>query len=106
VANWLNIDDQFYDNVDFTIENKTTFAKNKLLHKTALLINERFESVLRNKPAIKKSIRNIYYRFNESKKEELFDHNIIEELQKIYKEPNLKLKKVLIEEGYKCPSWL
>jgi len=79
VAHWLNIDDQFYDNVDFTIENKTVFAKNKVVHKTALLINERFESVLRNNPAIKKSIRNIYYRFNESKKEELFDHNRIEE---------------------------
>jgi len=106
IVNWLNIDSKFYEELNFTVENKTVFAKNKILHKTALLLNESFESILRNNPNIKKRIRDFYYRFNESKEEETFDAYIMNELHKIYKEPNLKLKELLIEKGFKYPSWI
>lgn len=106
ILNWLHLDTGVYENFDFTIENKTVFAKNKLFHKTALLLNERFENFLRNSPNFKNKIRNIYYKFNKSKEEEKFDVGIINELQQIYQEPNRQLKELLIKEELKCPSWL
>jgi len=106
IANWLNIDPEFYENLNFSIEAKTVFAKNKLLHKTALLINQKFESHFRNHPNIKNRIRNIYYSLNESKQEESFDRSIMERLEKIYEEPNSKLKELLRKEALNYPSWL
>jgi hypothetical protein len=106
MASWLQINNDFYENLNFTIENKTVFAKNKFLHKTALFLNENFESILRNNPNIKKRIRDIYYRFNQSKEEEVFEEKIVCELQKIYEKSNSQLKEFFIKEGLNRPSWL
>lgn len=103
LANWLSIDADFYENMDFTVENKTVYAKNKFLHKVALILNDIFESFFRRNSKMKKLLRSVYFSFNTSKVDETISENEISILKSIYDKPNQQLKVALEMNGIKTP---
>lgn len=93
----------------FTVENKTRYARNPLLHKAALKVNKRLEGFFRNNHALKRSIRKLYYAINadSTKKGEEMDHASAELLHAHYVAHNLQLQKMLQQYGRNgLPSWL
>jgi hypothetical protein len=107
LCNWLHIDDQMYENMDFSIENRTAYYKYKLLHKFAMSINRRFERFFRSHYQFKKIIRNLYYSVNERIISEPLDHQTLTELAKIYFPYNKRLTWFLKANGYNdFPAWL
>lgn len=106
LTKWLNIDSGFYDNKNFTVENKSVVFKNASLQKYVMLISKNLEPVFRKNYKLKLFLRNIYYALNvdNKNKESTFSLNRI---QNLYLEKNKELKSFLIAKGYKnFPEWL
>ncbi|MCE2846208.1 MAG: sulfotransferase domain-containing protein [Sphingobacteriales bacterium] len=93
----------------FTIENKTLYARNPLLHKAALRVNKRLEGFLRNNHALKRSIRKLYYALNTDRAQRgiEIDKASADLLSSHYVNHNLELRKLLQQYGRNgLPSWL
>lgn len=108
ICNWLEIDDSYYDNYEFVIENKTRNYKFKGLQKIALAVNLKCEKIFRKYIYLKRYLRSFYYFLNEGARKSI---KMTEEerlyLQKYYRPYNQKLRDVLQSHGIKrLPSWL
>ncbi len=107
LAQWLKIDSSPFEKMEYTVENKTIYAKNRFLHSFALLINNKLESFWRQNHALKIKLRDFYYSFNKNgRQKKEYDLNSLNELQKVYYEANKKLKLYLQQKNLKIPSWL
>ena len=64
---FLHIDETFWDDYEFIKTNVTFSGNNKLLHKAAILANDRMESVLRQRPKLKQALVKLYKRINQAR---------------------------------------
>ena len=109
ITSFLNIDQGFYGNYDFTIENKTRAYRSKYLQKIVFKLNMLAEPILNRIPKFKKMIRLIYNYINESKsKPEHLDHELKKELTNYFLSKNSDLTNLLIKHGVRqpYPKWL
>ncbi len=106
ISKWLNIDEEFYEDFSFTIENKTVHPKFPGLHKHFVSINKRYENFFRKNHNLKKRLRSIYFLFNKRKSENSIPQTVEEKLTQIYKQPNKELRDILIANGFNnIPDW-
>jgi hypothetical protein len=110
LAIWLGVDDNFYNDFLFEIENKTVSPRNKWLQLLALSLNKKFSKTWQRSHLLKKILRNLYYFFNSSNKRisENIENADIIKLNEVFKIKNDELR-VLMEENYpskKLPKWL
>ncbi|MFM9055716.1 MAG: sulfotransferase domain-containing protein [Bacteroidota bacterium] len=94
----------------FTVENKTLYARNPMLHKAALKVNKRLEGFFRNHHALKRSIRKLYYTINSARDTQQgieMDQESTDLLKTHYMAHNSELRKLLQQYGRNgLPSWL
>ena len=109
ICNWLEIDFSFYKKEDFTVENRTAFYKNAILHRFALWLNHHTETFWRKHYKLKRFIRGIYYGMNEKKNNERNSSEAatIQRLNKIYELSNQRLADLLKDfPSVNLPFWL
>ena len=95
----------FYENFAMKKANVTFSARMKFLHYFVLLLNRIFESVFRQRPALKQRLVKIYKYFNQSQQSYVpMNAETREKLIRYYAPSNDKVKKVL--SGQSLPSWL
>jgi len=104
---WLDIDANFYDTTQFTVENKSVDYKNKALHKFARGFNKRFERFFRKYPVIKQKVRNTYFKINSRELRETITEEDKTYLADLYEKSKQNLSLKLKEKGYNdLPNWL
>lgn len=107
LTKWLDIDDKFYNNFSFEIENKSMNYKNKYVHIIALNLYRILEPFLRKNYNLKKYIRKVYYLVNLSKHNSDLDPNTRKLLEEFYMPYNKELSIFLKKQGYSnLPNWL
>jgi hypothetical protein len=107
IAKWLQIDETPFLEMEFSAENKTIFVKNKLVHSTALFLNNTFEIFLRKNHGLKVKLRKLYYKLNqEEKNKKATDEQSKQLLCSTYKKSNEELAKFFKSKNIKCSSWL
>jgi len=110
LANWLDIDSTPFQNMKYTIENKTSFVRNKILHGYVLKLNDALEDVLRKNHKLKVWLRDVYYKINRDNKQNQapVEQNTINEIiAPLYIDSNKKLKKYLCDKGVgQLPNWV
>jgi hypothetical protein len=107
LCQWLQIDESYFDQFKFEIENKTYTFKNKEIQKMAVTLNANAARFWRKNPGVKKWIRKQYFKFNSSQKSELIDNETLGRVAHIYQPYNLQLKSLLTQEGIThFPDWL
>ena len=107
LAQWLDIDVAEFETMQYTVENKTIFVKNRTLHSFALFINHSMEVFLRKNHSTKVFFRKIYYLLNQKKHLSANLNNAGDEyLKNIYKDSNTQLRNYLLNKNLKLPRWL
>jgi hypothetical protein len=109
VCNWLEIDENFYTNIQFGKINQNIQVRSKFLHKLTLRLNKKGEKILRRNYILKSAAKRIYYFINgTSSVKGKMDQGIKERLNNFYKPHNSELKNTL-KETFKInqlPNWL
>lgn len=104
VSRFLAIDDTFWDRYEFQKTNVTFSSKSKLLHRLAMFVNTQAESLLRQRPRLKRALVDVYKRFNQ--KREGYDPmsaGVRSRLEGYYRPANQALHELLgqgIPEGW------
>jgi hypothetical protein len=108
LTQWLGLPPLPEQDALFTVENRTIYARNRHMHKAALLVNNRLERFLRNHHAIKRGLRRFYYALNaRSSKTEGMDELSAQMLRAHYAPHNQELRDLLTLYGRNgLPSWL
>lgn len=107
LCDWLNIDFNFYKDKSFTVENKSVEFKNKPLQKIVFSIYMKLEPFFRNNYKLKSFLRDVYYKLNVDKKENILNQETLLEIDKLYIKKNAELREFLLEKGYtKFPEWM
>ncbi len=107
LCSWLEIDHDAYGPDGFAIENRTAYFKYRLLHQAAIRTNKFFEKQLRRYPGIKQTLRNAYFRINETPDRETMTELERDYLNSVYCDHNQRLRSKLTEKGYgNFPDWL
>jgi hypothetical protein len=103
----MGIDEEFYDEFDFSVENKTSSFRLKHLHQLAISANRRFERVFRSSPKLKSGLKAIYARLNLSNKQSTVDQEDRDLAESLYQDSNRELRGLLQNDpGSAIPSWL
>ncbi len=106
MCEWLAVDSSFYDNYNFVVENKTRQAKNKMLHKVVLQLNEKFEEFFIKHYHIKEKLRGMYYAFNKSDEKLIVSVEERKYLLELFRPNNTKFYQILKRHGYSYfPDW-
>lgn len=105
---WLGIDHESYlRTLDLSVENKGMFYKNRGLQRIALQINWYGETFWRRHPALKRTLRRIYYAINGTKHEERMSPETRAYLESLFAPKNAALAAKLRAHGYEdLPAWL
>lgn len=107
LCKWINIDESYFFDKDFPIENKSVSFKNKSLQSLSIKIADFMEPILRRNYRIKSFLRKIYYSINVDNQEEFLDADSLREISSLYENKNIRLKSFLEKHGYKkFPEWL
>jgi len=109
VADFIEIDFEFYAHYIFNIENRTRIFRFGLLHQVAYAVNARMERTLNRYPKVRKNIRNLYNMVNERKaSDEIMSEESRHILNQFYRPHNLKLFKLLKQESPALilPAWI
>jgi hypothetical protein len=108
ICNWLGIESEsFTASLNYSVENKTVYFKNRALQNIALKINWRGETFWRSHPGIKRFLRGIYYSFNGAPHSEEISVATRARLEEMFQPYNEKLAVELSRRGYTgLPSWL
>ena len=107
LAKWLEVNIAPFENLNYTIENKTPSVKHTTLHFKALRVKENIEIFLHPSKKVKNFLKKIYYIVNSRQegKPEL-DEESVKKLHEIYNESNKKLRAYLQEKEFQIPLWL
>ena len=110
-CNFSNIDDQFYNNFQFVIENRTRNIRFKGMHLVAEQLNRRFEGVQNRFPKFRRFIRDSYYSLlNPEIKQNQADNQQYakEQLGKFYRPHNKALRQLLSDHypDQEYPDWI
>lgn len=108
---FIGIDESYYSDFQFRIENKTRVVKFRGLHKIAEKMNRKFEFIQNKFPRLRQLIKGVYYSLLNP---ESMNNNIVDtqyakkELEKYYKPHNDRLKKLLSTHypDIEMPEWL
>ena len=104
LAEWLEMDSTSFQDLNFTVENKTVPIKNKALQNIAIKVNYYLEPVLRKMPLVKNTLREMYYLLNGKNR---VVHKEFSKYYKIYADDLVKLENFLSSIGYNdLPLWL
>lgn len=109
ICKFLDIDFNFYEPSDFTIENRTVDYKLGFVHGFALWVNHHTEKFWRRNIKLKRALRSLYYGFNEKKSDtnDYASPKTLKELEEIYKIPNKQLANLLKNHpNINLPFWL
>ncbi|RRQ21640.1 sulfotransferase family protein [Thiohalobacter thiocyanaticus] len=109
LAEFLAIDEKFYDDYTFTRENRTRAYRSRLIHITAHSINQLIEPALNRLPSARKLIRGAYNLVNEADmQKESPSEAAMTALNEFYHPHNAKLRRLLEKHGYidDIPAWL
>ena len=109
-CHWLDLDEQYYDDYDFVIENMGRSYSNPILQKWALKLNKYFESFFRKHIEIKRFLRKVYFLINSprsSSADVRCDDVFLGQIKEYYLPHNEILKEKLLNAGVKnLPDWL
>ncbi len=107
VANWLGIDDAFYEHRQFDIYNPTLHFRMERVHRMANAVNDKAEFWLRRRPGLKKNLRKVYAFVNTAPPAADDDTEIREQLRADYADSNRHTLVLLEQRGYTdLPGWL
>lgn len=111
LCRWLGLDESYYQDYGFVVENKSRDFSSPALQRLALKFNKKFESFLRRNIAVKRTLRSIYYSMNGSKSSrnqaDEEQQRILLSLKKYYGPHNDILRERLLETGVEnLPEWL
>lgn len=108
ICNWLGIESEnFTASLNYSVENKTVYFKNRALQNFALKINWKGEAFWRSHPGIKRFLRGIYYSINGASHSEEISVATRARLEEMFRPYNQKLAVELSRRGYiGLPSWL
>ena len=106
----MGIDDSFFDEYNFVIENKGRNFKNRAIQKVALELNKTFEIFLRKNIGLKRLLRKAYFALNGSSGKSSSEDESEATLRKIreYYSPHNKVLKALLVSANvgPLPKWL
>lgn len=108
MAKWLDIDPAPFGDINrLGVENRTVSYRNRQLHALALKINSQAERVFRRYPGFKRTLRHVYYRFNEGKNVERLSDDMRMKINEIYVQSNKRLANMLMaRHEVNLPIWL
>jgi hypothetical protein len=107
LTQWLDIDSAPCAGFRYDVENRTVQYKNKQLQRAALFINRRTERFFTEHPALKRALRNTYYRINSDREEERLDASTRALLEDFYAPHNKRLAAQLSAAGVDdVPEWV
>lgn len=109
ICEFLDIDFNYYQLADFTVENRTVNFRLGIVHKAALWVNHHTETFWRKNIKLKRALRKIYYGFNEKKTDN--DAEIItnyrKKIEELYAYPTKELADLLKNHpNINLPLWL
>lgn len=99
----------YYDNYQFSVENKSRRVKNRNIHRVAHWLNRRFEIILQYFPGrMRRGLRDFYYQINEKPEYYHVPEGDLEKLRKAYQPYNQDLFNLLKREfpDLTLPNWL
>jgi hypothetical protein len=109
VCEFVNISSRFYDNYNFTVENRTRFYRFYILQNAAFKLNTHLEPTLNRFPRLRRQLRAVYNLLNE-KNQALtpMSRHAKEMVSDYYVPHNIKLRKLLLDTwpGIHLPVWL
>lgn len=110
ISRWLELDETFYDDYDFVIENMGRDFNNAALQSIALKLNKNFESFFRRHIGIKRALRNFYFSINGSKRRVGGNDNnseTVARMKEYYAPHNKTLREQLLKANVtNLPVWL
>lgn len=109
IAKWLDIDENYYNSYDFSIQNKTVMPDNKYFHKVAVKMNMLLSNFWRKNEYLKTNLREFYYYLNSSKRgKESISQATKVELNLFFKPHNNELRETLLDfnSDIDLPLWL
>jgi len=110
VCQFLEIDADFFDDFEFSVENKSRAYRSSLLQKVGYQLNMRLEPFFNARPGLRRLAQTLYRRINEKSKakDTDFDATSIEKLTEFYRRDSRQLGGILREMGEldRLPSWL
>lgn len=107
ISAWLGIEEKFYEDFLFTVENKTRTPRWKQIHKYLVKLNSKHEGFFRQNPRIKNTLRKFYFSLNYDNSEKVISDKSILKLTEVYREPNIELKEMLQSVEIEIlPRWL
>jgi hypothetical protein len=102
---WLGIDTGPVDSFDFSVENRSTGYRIRILHRVALAANA--EHLLRNRRRLKEPLRRVYQSLNGRRHAEPMPPAVRHRLEELFASSNAVVAETLSERGYRdLPSWL
>jgi hypothetical protein len=105
IAEFIGISPSFYHDFIMSRSNVTFSAKMKPLHHFALSFNRMAEPLLRQYPAIKRSLVKLYKAFNQDQQGYVpMQEETRKKLVSYYAPSNAKVRQIL--DGQKLPSWI
>ena len=103
---WLEIEESQSENIDYSIENKSSGFNNRFVHSLAIKTNHFFESFLNKNRKLKQGVRNIYRKVNGTAAKEKTELNL-RKVQEFYENYNFNLYTILANRNQeKLPEWL
>lgn len=107
ICHWLRIDNAFYQNYTFMVENKSLQPKNRLVHHFVYGFYMKNEVFFRKNVLLKSIFKKIYDTINHKEFSITSKNQIVESLLDLYDTPNRDLRTLLAKHGYhELPSWL
>ena len=106
LCEWLGVESDFYNDFDFSVENRTAQYTNKRMQQIALFINVKSESLFRKFPIAKQCLRGIYAFLNQEKIQTITQAEK-DRINNIYCASNHELASNLRNIGiHNLPRWL
>lgn len=107
IAQWLGVDDSFYNDYDFKKENQSVGFKNKGLHQFGMTMYKTLEPILLKNKGFRRFITNMYYRMNGKAIEEKMTEEIKTQLDQCYADSLMKLSALeSIKKSEFKPNWI
>jgi len=108
ICRWLDLDPDLYDEMSFTVENKSVNYKNRRMMRFAFAIDEKFQGLWNRFPRFKGFLSWAHRGVNVNPIKEKMDPELRGELEEHYRPYNAKLKEQLAAMGQAddLPDWV
>ena len=105
IGRWLGLSPAGFDQVNFSVENRSMNYRWRSLQQLALTLNRRAERVWRAHPHLKQRLRALYFRLNGRAFVEEIDPELLATLRARYTLANADFAAMLIDWGYSPYTW-